>query len=186
MEGRKVVVPALTQREEFSLDGIKYETFNTSGGLGSLAETLEGRVNNLSYQTIRYPGHREIMKTLLHDLRLSERRELLKDILEYAVPATVQDVVLIFVTVSGKKDGRLMQDTYANKVYGREVGGVDRAAIQITTASAICAMLDLLHQGQLPTRGYVRQEQVHLEEFLANRFGQNYGQDTSRLQAQSQ
>jgi saccharopine dehydrogenase-like NADP-dependent oxidoreductase len=182
LEGNKVTVPALTQREEFSLDGIKYGTFNTSGGLGSLGETLEGKVNNLSYQTIRYPGHREIMKTLLHDLRLSERRELLKDILEYAVPATYQDVVFIFVTVSGRKDGRLMQDTYANKVYGREVDGVERAAIQITTASAICTMLDLLHEGKLPAQGFVRQEQVELEDFLANRFGQNYVQDGPRQQ----
>jgi len=186
MEGKKVVVPALTQREEFSLDGIRYETFNTSGGLGSLAETLGGKVNNLSYQTIRYPGHREIMKTLLHDLRLSERRELLKDILEYAVPATYQDVVLIFVTVSGMKDGRLLQETYANKVYGREMGGVERAAIQITTASAICAMLDLLHEGKLPSSGFIRQEQVHLEDFLANRFGKNYLPSTPQQQSQHQ
>jgi saccharopine dehydrogenase-like NADP-dependent oxidoreductase len=186
LEGKKVTVPALTQREEFSLDGVKYETFNTSGGLGSLGETLEGKVNNLSYQTIRYPGHREIMKTLLHDLRLSERRELLKDILEYAVPATYQDVVFIFVTVSGTKDGRLMQDTYANKVYGREVDGVERAAIQITTASAICTMLDLLHEGKLPAQGFVRQEQVELEDFLANRFGHNYVQDGPRQQPLNQ
>ena len=186
MDGERVIVPALTQREEFSLDGIKYETFNTSGGLGSLAETLDGKVNNLSYQTIRYPGHREIMKTLLHDLRLSERRELLKDILEYAVPATFQDVVFIFVTVSGKKNGRLLQDTYANKVYGRKDGGVERAAIQITTASAICAMLDLLHEGRLPASGFVRQEQVRLEDFLANRFGRNYVQNGSHPQPNSQ
>jgi saccharopine dehydrogenase-like NADP-dependent oxidoreductase len=177
-ESKKVLVPALAQREEFSLDGITYETFNTSGGLGSLSETLDGKVRNLSYQTIRYPGHRDIMKTLLDDLRLSERRDLLKDILEYAVPATFQDVVFIFVTVSGKKDGRLLQDTYANKVYGRDIDGVERAAIQITTASAICAMLDLLKDGDLPQSGFVRQEQVSVEKFLANRFGKNYAQHT--------
>jgi len=175
---KKVLVPALAQREEFSLDGITYESFNTSGGLGSLSESLAGKVRNLSYQTIRYPGHRDIMKTLLDDLRLSERRDLLKDILEFAVPATFQDVVFIFVTVSGKKNGMLLQDTYANKVYGRETGGVERAAIQITTASAICAMLDLLREGSLPQHGFIRQEQVRLEKFLANRFGKNYVQHT--------
>ena len=174
IDGEKVLVPALSQREEFSLDGIHYETFNTSGGLGSLADTLAGRVRNLSYQTIRYPGHRDIMKTLLQDLRLSERRDVLKDILEYAVPATFQDVVFIFVTVSGRRDGRLIQDTYANKIYGHTIDGVERAAIQITTASAICAMLDLLATGHLPRRGYVRQEDANLTDFLANRFGMNY------------
>ncbi len=63
------------------------------------------------------------MKALLNDLRLRDRRDLLKDILEHAVPATLQDVVIVFVTVSGLKDGQLVQETYANKIYAREVGG---------------------------------------------------------------
>ncbi|MEP5763782.1 MAG: saccharopine dehydrogenase C-terminal domain-containing protein [Halieaceae bacterium] len=174
MDGQSVTMPALTQRREFSLEGIQYESFNTSGGLGSLADTLAGQVNNLSYQTVRYPGHWEIMQTLLNDLRLSERREVLKDILEYAIPATYQDMVLIFATVSGKRDGQLLQDTYVNKVYGRELNGEVRSAIQLTTASGICAMLDLLHDGSLTGTGFIRQEQVSLEDFLANRFGSNY------------
>ncbi|WP_254558392.1 hypothetical protein, partial [Salmonella enterica] len=76
-----------------------------------LCETLAGKVRNLNYRTIRYPGHAAIMKTLLSDLRLSDRRDLLKDILEHAVPATLQDVVIVFVTVSGLRDGALMQET---------------------------------------------------------------------------
>jgi saccharopine dehydrogenase-like NADP-dependent oxidoreductase len=171
MGGQKITLPALTQRRQFSLDGTRYESFNTSGGLGSLADTLAGRVNNLSYQTLRYPGHLDIMRTLLHDLRLTERRELLRDILEYAIPATYQDVALIFATVSGLRDGRLQQETYVNRVYGRTEPGAERSAIQLTTASGICAMLDLLVAGKLSDSGLVRQEQVKLEEFLANRFG---------------
>jgi len=177
MDGEHITLPSLTQRKQFSLDGTRYECFNTSGGLGSLAETLAGKVNNLSYQTIRYPGHLDVMRTLLQDLRLSQRRDLLKDILEYAIPATSQDVVLIFATVSGMRDGRLQEETYVNKVYGETEGDNPRAAIQITTASAICAMLDLLREGKLPDKGLVRQEQVRLEDFLANRFGSNFIQD---------
>ena len=171
MDGKPITMPALTQRKVFSLDGTRYESFNTSGGLGSLADTLAGRVNSLSYQTIRYPGHLDIMRTLLHDLRLSQRRDVLKDILEYAIPATFQDVALIFATVSGMRDGQLQQETYVNKVYGRAEEGAQRSAIQLTTASAICVMLDLLVEGKLPAGGLVRQEQVALEDFLANRFG---------------
>ena len=110
-------VPPLEECEEFSLDGVTYEAFNTSGGLGTLCETLEGKVRNLNYRTIRYPGHAAIMKALLNDLRLRDRRDLLKDILENAVPATLQDVVIVFVTVCGRKDGQLVQETYANKIY---------------------------------------------------------------------
>ena len=176
VDGRRVEVPALEEREEFALDGVQYEAFNTSGGLGTLAETLEGQVRTLNYRTIRYPGHAAIMKALLHDLRLRERRDLLKDILEKAVPATMQDVVVIFVTVSGWRDGRLMQETYARKIYAQVLAGKLRSGIQVTTAASACAMLDLLAQGRLPQRGFVRQEDVSFDDFLGNRFGSVYAQ----------
>jgi len=174
VDGRRVEVPALEEREEFALDGVLYEAFNTSGGLGTLCETLEGKVRTLNYRTIRYPGHAAIMKALLHDLRLADRRDVLKDILENAVPATMQDVVIIFVTVAGWREGRLVQETYARKIYSAKIGGHLRSAIQITTASSLVAMLDLLAQGVLPQRGFVKQEEVSLEAFLANRFGAVY------------
>ena len=177
VDGRPSQVPALEEREEFSLDGVLYEAFNTSGGLGTLCESLAGRVRTLNYKTIRYPGHAAIMKALLHDLRLRDRRDVLKDILERAVPATMQDVVIVFVTVSGQRDGRLLQDTYARKIYSHVLGGTLRSAIQITTASSLAAMLDLLAAGRLPQAGFVRQEDVALAEFLANRFGSVYAMD---------
>jgi len=167
-------VPALEGREEFSLDGVTYEAFNTSGGIGTLCETLKNRVRNLNYRTIRYPGHVAIMKTLLNDLRLRDRREMLKDILEHALPSTLQDVVIIFVTVTGTQDGRLVQETYASKIYGQVLHGVARSAIQMTTAAGICGVLDLLAHGKLPDRGFVRQEDVPLADFLHNRFGRVY------------
>jgi saccharopine dehydrogenase-like NADP-dependent oxidoreductase len=164
----------LEELEEFSLDGILYEAFNTSGGLGTLCETLAGKVRNLNYRTIRYPGHAAIMKALLNDLRLRDRRELLKDILENAVPITLQDVVIVFVTVSGMRGGQLMQETYANKIYAAPMGGRVRSAIQITTAGGICAVLDMLSAGQIPQSGLIRQEEIGLKAFLANRFGKVY------------
>ncbi len=172
---------ALEECEAFALDGVAYEAFNTSGGLGTLCETLAGKVRNLNYRTIRYPGHAAIMKALLNDLRLRDRRDLLKDILENALPATLQDVVIVFVTVSGIRDGHLVQETYANKIYAREVDGRALSAIQITTASAICAVLDLLAEGRLPTAGFVKQEDIGLTEFLANRFGHAYASDETAM-----
>jgi saccharopine dehydrogenase-like NADP-dependent oxidoreductase len=174
VDGRRTEVPALEEREEFALDGVLYEAFNTSCGLGTLCETLEGKVRTLNYRTIRYPGHAAIMKALLHDLRLRDRRDVLKDILENAVPTTTQDVVIIFVTVAGWREGRLVQETYARKIYSAMVGGQIRSAIQITTASSMAAMLDLLAQGTLPQQGFLRQEDVKLPDFLGNRFGAVY------------
>lgn len=174
VEGRLCEVPPLDALEGFSLDGIRYEAFSTSGGLGTLAETLAGKVRELNYKTVRYPGHRDIAKILIQDLRLGQRRALLKDIFEYALPTTMQDVVLVFVTASGTIDGRFVQKSYANKIYSAPVAGIDRTAIQITTAGGICAVLDLLAQNMLPQRGLIRQEQIPLGTFLSNRFGRAY------------
>ncbi|CAN7316765.1 saccharopine dehydrogenase C-terminal domain-containing protein [Pararhizobium sp. LjRoot238] len=176
VEGQLIEVPALEEREEFSLDGVTYEAFNTSGGLGTLCESLKGKVRTLNYRTIRYPGHAAIMKALLNDLGLRHRREVLKDIFENALPSTMQDVVIIFVTVAGRKDGRLVQETYANKVYSAVVAGRMMSAIQITTACSICAVLDMLAKGELPSKGFIRQEEIGLDAFLKSRFGHHYEQ----------
>jgi saccharopine dehydrogenase-like NADP-dependent oxidoreductase len=167
-------VLALEGLEEFSLDGVNYEAFNTSGGLGTLWETLRGKVEYLNYKTIRYPGHCELIRFLCNDLRLSERRKLFEDVLEHAVPVTTQDVVLVFVTVSGIQKAKLVQETYTKKVYHGKVGGTELSAIQLTTAAALCAMLDLHREGVIPRTGFVKQEDVPLSAFLANRFGQYY------------
>jgi saccharopine dehydrogenase-like NADP-dependent oxidoreductase len=172
VNGARREVTPLEEREEFSLDGVTYEAFNTSGGLGTLCDTLEGKVRTLNYRTIRYPGHAVIMRALLNDLRLRDRRDVLKDILENAVPTTLQDVVIVFVTASGRNNGQLVQESYANKIYSRAVGGRTLSAIQITTAAAICTVLDLLATHQLPQSGFLRQEDIPLKAFLENRFGQ--------------
>ena len=72
----------------------------------------------------------------------------------------MQDVAIVFVTVSGRNKGQLVQETYANKIYSRDVDGWTLSAIQITTAAAICTVLDLLVRCQTaaewlhPSGGY--------------------------------
>jgi saccharopine dehydrogenase-like NADP-dependent oxidoreductase len=184
VNGVRREVPPLEEVEEFSLDGVTYEAFNTSGGLGTLCDTLKGKVRNLNYRTIRYPGHAAIMRALLNDLRLRDRRDVLKDILERAVPTTLQDVVIIFIAVSGRNSGQFVQETYANKIYSRDMDGRTVSAIQITTAAAICTVLDLLAGGKLPSSGFIRQEDIPLKDFLENRFGQVYAKPETRVQNQ--
>lgn len=166
--------------EHFSLDGVEYEAFNTSGGLGTLCETLAGRVRSLDYKSVRYPGHRALMQFLLTELRLADDTETLKRMLRKSVPSTMQDVVLIFVTVSGMRHGTYVQDVFARKIFAERGEGAHEgvSAIQITTACGICAVLDLFRAGKLPRSGFIRQEQVALPDFLANRFGSAY--DSSR------
>jgi len=183
VDGAQREVQALEETEEFSLDGVNYEAFNTSGGLGTLCETLAGRVENLNYKTVRYPGHRDIVKILIRDLRLGLHRDVLKDVFEAAIPMTTQDLVLIFVTVTGQKHGRLTQETFVRKVYAKRVNGKLLSAIQLTTAAGICAMVDLMVADEIPDRGLIRQEEVSLELFLRNRFGRHYAAKTEESNA---
>jgi saccharopine dehydrogenase-like NADP-dependent oxidoreductase len=173
-DGRRMEVLALEGLEHLSLDGVRYEAFNTSGGLGTLCETLDGRVRELNYKTIRYVGHRELASLLVNELRLSQRRDMLKDMLEYAVPITFQDVVVTFCTVTGRRKGQLVQISDARKIYGQQLDGETWSAIQITTAAGICAVVDLWVTGKLGSQGFVKQEEVAMEDFIANRFGKHY------------
>lgn len=177
VQGKRREVLPLEGLEHFSIEGVRYEAFNTSGGLGTLCETLEGRVASLDYKTIRYVGHRDLAAFLVTGLRLGERRELLKEILERAVPITFQDVVIVFSSASGWQNGQLVQIVDARKVYNQTIDGENWSAIQITTAAGVSTMIDLFAAGRLGSRGFVRQEQVGLDEFLSNRFGRFY--DTS-------
>ena len=174
--GKSIEVLPLEGLEHFSLDGTEYEAFNTSGGLGTLCETLAGRVRTLDYKSVRYPGHQALMKLLLEDLQLKDDQQTLKDILRKSVPGTMQDVVLVFVTVSGLRKGQLLQEVFARKIFADRTEGNPLSAIQITTAAGICAAVDLFREGALPQRGFIRQEQVALPAFLANRFGCAYQQ----------
>lgn len=181
VDGVRTTVPALEGLETFALDGVEYEAFNTSGGLGTLTETLAGKARQVDYQSIRYPGHCAILKLLLNDLRLRDRRDLLRDILETAVPTTDQDVIVIFATAAGLRGGRLVQDSYSARIVGTEVAGHRLSAIQLTTAAGICTALDLVAQGRLPQQGFVGQEAVRLEDFLGNRLGVAYAGEGARM-----
>lgn len=174
VHGNVVEVQALEGVETFSIDGVAYEAFNTSGGLGTLCRTLEGKAQTLDYKTIRYLGHRQLAHFMVNELRMRDDRENLKNILERAVPMTNQDVVIVFVTATGTKDGRYLQISDARKIYNATVDNQPWSAIQITTASGICTAVDLHFSGKLPERGFARQEQIGLKDFLANRFGQYY------------
>lgn len=171
VDGEPTQVMALEGYETFALDGVEYEAFNTSGGLGTLMETLRGKARNVDYKSVRYPGHCAVMKLLLNDLRLRERRDLLRDILEAAIPATRQDVIVVFASASGYRNQRLVEESYFSRMVGAEIDGNSLTAIQLTTAAGICTALDLVAKGALPQSGFIGQEQIALDEFLQNRFG---------------
>src|SRR3990167_2161982 len=119
--GKNVDLLPLEGLEEISIDGLTYEAFNTSGGVGSLVNTYFGKVTHLSYKTIRYPGHCRHMRFLMNDLHLNQDRHTLKRILENALPKTYQDVVLVYVSVTGIQDNQFIEENYVKKFYPKKM-----------------------------------------------------------------
>lgn len=172
--GEDVILHPLEGLELLQIDGLSYEAFNTSGGLGSLAELYSGKVNHMTYKTMRYPGHCKKMRILMNDLKLNEDRETLKKILENAIPKSYQDVVVVYVSVSGQRNGHYMEENYVNKVYPQVIAGLNWSAIQVTTASGVCAVVDMVLANTDQYKGLILQETFQLDELLNNRFGKYY------------
>jgi len=183
-DGRKVELLPLEGLEEIEIDGTQYEAFNTSGGLGSLGDTHAGRVGDMDYKTMRYPGHCHQMRLLMNGLKLNHDRGTLKRILENAVPRTLQDVVVIYVSVTGLQDGEFREENYVNKVYPQVIAHRLWSAIQVTTAAGVCAVLDIVLMNPDDHCGFVAQEDFRLHEILDNRFGRYYSHGgTSEISA---
>lgn len=172
--GERTKVAPMEGYERFSLDGVEYEAFNTSGGLASLAEILEGKVKNLDYKTARYPGHCELMKVLLFELGFSHRRDLFKEILEENLPFSPQDVVLVFVAVTGKIKGRFVEKIFTKKIFNQPIEGKEFTAIQLTTAGSACAVIDLHVHGKIQSKGFVRQEDILFSDLINSDFARFY------------
>lgn len=168
--GRPIRTLPLEGVERITIDGTEYEAFNTSGGVATMCETYAGRIQDLSYKTLRYPGHRDMMKFVLQDLNLAARPELLTEIFDQEVPLTDNDVVVFYVSAVGSNGTGVQQRSFVRKIRGARVGDVPLSAIQLTTAAGLLAVVELFAAGRLP-RGFVKQESVPLDAFLATQWG---------------
>ncbi len=169
--GKVVTTMPLDGVERITIDGTEYEAFNTSGGVATMCQTFAGRVGELNYKTMRYPGHRDLMKFLLHDLNLAPRQELVTQIFDQEVPLTESDVVVFYVNVVGhEQGGGLKQRSFIKKMHGGTIRGRRLNAIQLTTAAGVVGVLELYAKGKLAP-GFVAQESVSLAAFLGTQWG---------------
>lgn len=172
--GKPVMLEPLADCETLQLDGLSYEAFNTSGGLGGLPTRVIGRVDELNYKTIRYPGHANIMRLLMQDLGLNKKRDILKQILLDSLPHTYDDVVLIYVAAKGRQGDNVIEKSTYQKIYPQKIQGLKWSAIQVTTASEICAVMDIILHSEEVFQGWVLQESFTLADIMKNRFGRYY------------
>src|SRR5690554_3311789 len=172
--GDRKMRSSLDDVEEININGRKYEAFLTSGGLGTMCETLDGKVDTLNYKTMRYPGHRDAMKLLLYDLQLKNDRKLAKEILNNALPLVDEDIVLVYAAVEGTINGSLRRKEFSESYRRINLDGKDWRAISWTTACSISTVVNLVSEGKLKNKGFIKQEDIPLDMFLQSHFGSMY------------
>lgn len=172
--GERKMISSLDDVESININGRQYEAFLTSGGLGTMCETLDGKVDTLNYKTIRYPGHRDGMKLLLYDLLLKDDRKLAQKILNNALPIVDEDIVLVYAAVEGKIDGQLKRKEFSESYRKITLDNKDWRAISWTTACSISTVVDLVSEGKLKNKGFIKQEEIPFEMFIQSEFGSMY------------
>jgi saccharopine dehydrogenase-like NADP-dependent oxidoreductase len=171
-DGSRVIAPPLGDLEKITIEGTQYEAFTTSGGLGTMCETFAGRVGELDYKSIRYPGHCQLMRFLLHELKLAEKRGVVQELLAEAYPPDPDDVVIVCAAAEGSRGNGGARERLVRLYRPRAIAGRVRTAIAWTTAAGAVAMVELLAQGALPEAGFVHQEDVPLDVFSQTSAGQ--------------
>ncbi len=169
--GHRQMVPAMTEHERVVIGGIELEASLTSGGLGTMCETYEGRVQRLDYKTMRYPGHFQLMRFFFDELGLRDRRELAGEILVDAKPPVDDDVVYLHAAVEGKKEGQLYRKQYVRAYQPLEINGRVWRAISWTTAASAAAVVELVADGRLPHTGFIQQEDISFSDLLSTKNG---------------
>lgn len=167
---KTVNLPSLTERKTLRMHGLAYEEALTSGGAADLPEALAGKVRDLDYKTLRYPGHYEWIEGLLKDIPEGDDRPAkLQDQMEAAIPNVEDDIVIIYAAVEGKDSGGVLRaERRAFFCPGIEVAGQRLRAIQSTTAAGIAEVLRIALEKKLT--GSLLQSQVPTQEFLSGPF----------------
>ncbi len=180
--GRIVEVDSMTEIESFDFPSFgAVEAFQTSGGTSTLPETFLGRVRELDYKTIRYPGHCEQFKLLidlglagseeieLDGVRVSPRRVLGEMLLRH-LPADEPDLVLILIEFRGVLKGQNARLRY--HIIDRFDSMTGLSAMMRTTAFPASIIAQMMARGLIREKGAIPQERcvppdIFVEELAA-------------------
>jgi saccharopine dehydrogenase-like NADP-dependent oxidoreductase len=114
------------------------------------------------------------MNFFFHELLLREDRQVAGQILVNAKPPVSDDVVYVHASAEGWQQGKLVREEFVRTYRPLVIVGRRWRAISWTTAASACAVVEMVSQGSLPARGFIRQEAIDLAEFLQTRNGRFY------------
>ncbi len=174
---KKIKVPALSGLQTFIIDGDVFEDNFTSGGAADLPDAFAGKIRDLDYKTLRYPGHYEWVRHTLSTIQHKEDKiKALEHIMLENIPSVEDDIVVVYASVQGKdKDGRLRRKEKSYKIFPSKIGNKTLRAIQTTTAAPLCEMAYMLLKNNW--KGVILQSQVPPLDFLNGPFvRQIYGE----------
>jgi lysine 6-dehydrogenase len=161
-DGRRTHATALSEREpiEFPAPVGTLEAFHPAGGLSTMAFRYEGKIPEMEYKTLRYPGHAQIVEAIrelglldLEPVDVKGVRVVPRDVfLAVAGPRLTKpdgrDLLALRVIVEGTKDGRSAERRYDLVDRYDEVHGI--SAMMRTTGYSLSIT------GQMQARGEVQ------------------------------
>lgn len=183
-EGSPVELAPLTESEDICLGGGCFEAFTTAGSLDGLVRTSEGKVAELVFKTLRYPGHLDYIRFMLEDLGLASRIYQFRTLLTTALPRIEEDKVLI--AIRHRSQRRESWDSWLLTA-GHDQEGRIVSAVSTATAAHVCATLDLILRGQtdpgLISPGRLRPSLLRKSPFLGHVIsGAAFGQPQAAFQ----
>lgn len=168
-DGRPVMLTPLEEHGKISVDGVNYEEFITSGGVGDLSIFSEFALKNVTFKTIRYPGHLDYMRFLLDDLGLRSRRDMLRSLLCNGLPIIEDDVLLLMVTVRGSRARQPTERTACYRFSPDAKNGSFNALTSAATGYA-ATLLSLLQRGDVAASGYIEHHHIDTRTILSSDF----------------
>ncbi len=167
---KKVTVPALSGLERIIIDGQVYEDNYTSGGAADLPDYFAGKIKDLNYKTLRFPGHYQWVKETIANINDSDNKiKVLEQTMLNNIARVEDDIVIVYASVEGKdKNGVLHRKERSYKIAPSKVGHHQLRAIQTTTAAPLCEVAYILLSGKYS--GTVLQSQIEPKAFLNGPF----------------
>lgn len=108
----------------------------------------------------------------MYELVMKNDRETLQKILTDAKPPVQEDVVYVYAVVEGWKENTIEREEYYKAFYPIEIDGNHWRAISWTTAASIAAVVEMVAKGTLAQKGFIKQEEIDFNAFLATENGQ--------------